>query len=566
MSTRSVAWDGGRLVVRFRFHPALKDAVKAIPGARFDWNEKVWWFPTEAAAAALPQLASAGFDVHELVHRDSKRDASADPLEGGAPTVELPELPEHVGIRQLNAQVARALQRAFPTPQWVVGELQGYERQAHRRHLYVDLVERDGAERVSASVTAVVFQRARERVEQKLRAVGLSLEDGMQVRLRVRVELYEARGSYQVVVEDIDATFSAGELALRREEVLRAVREAGLAERNRSLPWPTLPLRVALLTSADSDAYHDVLSSLQASGYAFDVHAYDVRVQGAQLAPTVTRALAALRGERYDVVLITRGGGSRVELSAWDDLAVAMAVVRCPIKVVVAIGHEQDTCALDDLAASFKTPTAAADELVAMVDAEAVELDRQHERLVRLAEYRVRVERQSLLDAARSIRNAARVAVAEQRVDAVAQRLGRAATQALALAQQREQRASARLRPERLQAAVAREGRALERAAQRIAERSQAQLRATGEALGRVASRVARDGPRPLREQERQLAHLDARLRLVDPAAVLRRGFAWVRDADGASITSATSPPEHATVVFHDGAWRVHVDPTDGET
>ena len=272
-----------------------------------------------------------------------------------------------------------------------------------QRHLYLSLVERGADERVAAKVSCVMFANTRARVERKLAAQGLEVQDEVQVRVLVRVQVYEAQGRYQLLVEDIDPNYSAGELARRREEVVRAVREAGLADANRGLPWPTLPLRVALLTSAGSDAYHDVLSSLGASGYGFSVDAYDVRVQGDGLAPTVLRALAAVsaRASRYDAVIVTRGGGSRVELSAWDDLEVALALARCPVKALVAIGHEQDTSALDELAESYKTPTAAGEALVARVASVEELLTHQRERLARSAEHRVHAERSRALAAAR---------------------------------------------------------------------------------------------------------------------------------------------------------------------
>src|SRR5262249_3678400 len=151
----------------------------------------------------------------------------------------------------------------------------------------------------------------------------------------------------------------------------RRLTERGLVGRNTSLPFPDLPLRVGLVTSLGSDAFNDVLRTLQESGFAFDVTAHGARVQGRLTEPSVLNALdwVRKRAESFDVVLICRGGGSRTDLSWFDSEQLGAAVATFPVPVVVGIGHEQDLSVLDFVGFRRKTPTAAAAYLVERVQA-----------------------------------------------------------------------------------------------------------------------------------------------------------------------------------------------------
>ncbi|MFT6398761.1 MAG: exodeoxyribonuclease VII large subunit, partial [Bradymonadia bacterium] len=368
------------LELSFSFDRALKDFVKSLPRARFDWTSKTWRFPVETAASIVPVLVARGFATSDKVK----------PLlgeEAGPPTT---------SVRQLNQAISKALNQGIPGPIWVAGELANWNRNAHRRHAYFELLDTNAIGRAEAMIGAVMFGSARERIEARAASSGIELADGLSVRLLVRVEMYEERGKIQVIVEDIDVAYSAGELALRKEEVLRALREKGVAERQLQREMPLLPRRIALLTSAQSDAYHDFVHTLERAPYGFEIVPFDVRVQGADLEETVTNALRAIEKskDRFDLVVITRGGGSRTELASWDSLRVAYAVCASRTKVVVAIGHQQDRSVLDEVATSFKTPTEAAERIVERwAQAEAC-VDALSERLARQVGARVGLERE----------------------------------------------------------------------------------------------------------------------------------------------------------------------------
>lgn len=541
----TATWDAerDRLIVRFRYSVERKERVKALAGARFDWTEKYWWFSERDAVAAIVALAADGFDVAQAADA-----LEVEVVDVEAATMELPRetvvtATDGWTIQALNRAVGDAIRAAVPGSVWLVATVEGYDRARPGGAAYFELVERDASDSVVARVSAILWQRERASVVARLASAGIALTDGLAVRVRARVDLYAASGRYQVVIDEVDPGWSAGALAARRERVLAEVRATGRALQNVSLSFPLLPLRVALLTSRESDAYHDVLSSLRSSTYAFEVDAFDVRVQGDQLAPTVIAALRAVasRSDAYDVVVITRGGGSRVELGSWDDVAVALAVVDCPVKVIVAIGHQQDQSSLDALAHSCKTPTEAGETLVACVGAVDQQLRLAVERLDRASTSAVRREQERLLQRGRALAAAARSAMAEQRV-AVTRTIPQRAARAVDALLRRER--------ERLPVLSGR----VARAASGVVQREAA-------ALPRWSSRLTRASLALVASERHALAQRSSRVRLADPREVLARGFALVRDASGGFTTRASDAHAASRVVieFQDGSVQARV-------
>ena len=274
----------------------------------------------------------------------------------------------HWTVGRLNREVKAVLAAAFPQAIWLVGEISGFNRSRHKKHVGFTLIEREATGEQAYQVQAILFDGARREIERKLAAAGnpFTLEDEIEVRVRVRVDLYDAWGAYRVEIEELDLAFTLGEAARRREEIVQKLGAEGLLEKNARLPFPDLPLRVGLITSLGSDAYHDVMRTLGESGFAFQVTAHGARVQGRATEASVLNALDWFRARQayFDAVLICRGGGSRTDLAWFDSEALGRAVAAFPIPIVSGIGHEQDVSVLDHVARRAKTPTAAAGFLV----------------------------------------------------------------------------------------------------------------------------------------------------------------------------------------------------------
>lgn len=386
----------------------------------------------------------------------------------------------------------------------VRGELSGFTRAASG-HCYFSLKDATGS---AALLRCAMFRRAAALLDFQPR-------DGQQVELRGRLGVYEPRGELQLVVESL-ARVGPGSLY---EEFLRLkarLEAQGLFDAARKRPIAPMPRALAVVTSPQAAALHDVLSALARRAPQVPVVLVPTPVQGAEAPPSIAAALAAANALPADVaidtVLLVRGGGSLEDLWAFNDERVVRAIVGSRLPVVVGVGHETDVT-LADLAADLRAPTpTAAAELAATPRAELL----------------------AALDA-RAQRLAARVGRAlereDQRLDRLALRLGRPA------------------------AAVASQAQRLDRLAQRLAQALPTQLRSHGERPQRLAARLERAVAGALQRQDARLALAGQRLQALDPAQVLQRGYAWIEDAEGRPVVSAGAlqPGARIEAVWSDG-------------
>lgn len=404
------------------------------------------------------------------------------------------------GVAALLLATADALAARFGAVA-VRGELSGFNRAASG-HCYFALKDVDGA---PALLRCAMFRRAASLVD-------FSPADGQQVEVRGRLEVYEARGELQLVVESLRRV---GAGTLYEEFVRLKARLQGLglfdaARKRRIAPHPQC---LGVITSRGAAALHDVLTTLARRAPQVSVVVYPTLVQGAEAPPAIVAALAAAneRGEAQTLLLV-RGGGSLEDLWAFNDERVVRAVAASRLPVVCGVGHETDLT-LADLAADVRapTPTAAAElaapaqaELLAVLDGEQAVMTR----VVRRA-----LERQA------------------QRLDTLALRLGRPAG-SLAGQQQRLQALERRL----LQAARSRVDRTTDRTAQ-------------------VAQRLLHAGGVSLQARVAALQLAAQRLAALDPARVLRRGYAWVEGPQGRPVLSAgqIAAGDRITAVWADG-------------
>ncbi len=278
-------------------------------------------------------------------------------------------------VSELNEEIRAALQDAFPAAVWVRGEVQRLPADAaRRRHVYFELhgTGRDAA--VSIPVALLEWDRRRYGLERYLDGTDtvFRLADKLEVCLQCVVDFYPPFGKLQLKLVGVDTSFTLGQLEARRRRVLAYLESHGLMETNGRLEIPRLPLRVGLVTSAGSAAEKDFLTGLRESGFGFRVLRADCRMMGDGMVPQVTGALKGLARAEVDVIVVTRGGGSRADLSWFDHQTVAESIAICPVPVITAIGHEIDRSIADGVAHhACKTPTAAAQDLVARLEAAA---------------------------------------------------------------------------------------------------------------------------------------------------------------------------------------------------
>ncbi|MCY3947979.1 MAG: exodeoxyribonuclease VII large subunit [Acidimicrobiaceae bacterium] len=397
-------------------------------------------------------------------------------------------------VSDLTAAVGETIQRAFPGEVWVRGEIIGYSVAASG-HIYFNLIEPgSGNDRRGARMRVALFKGRQRLVNRDLAAAGgLTLDDGIEVRIRAEVEYYAGSGQVQLIMSGVDPHFTLGVLAADRERILAELAESGLLRRNAALPLPLVPLRVGLVTAAGSAAHADFVHELKASGYAFEVLLCDARVQGVTAEADLVAALRTLGRAEVDVIAVVRGGGDRSDLLAFDLASVAKAIALCPLPVFCGIGHEIDTSVADQAAhTAAKTPTACAAALVAHVAAFDERLATARSVLRLLAERRL-------------ARPRAWLGEARLRLGHHTQRHCRTAAGKLA-------------------------------GARRSLQRSHAHVQRGTVSLRALRPRLERASARRLGTAKAQLRSASALVSAVAPERTLARGFSITRAADGSIV------------------------------
>ena len=269
-------------------------------------------------------------------------------------------------VGQFTEVLNHVLKASFDEGVWVEGEIQGLRKP--NPHAYFTLIENiDG---VKAQLNINLFAGPLRNVQAKLRQQGIELKDGLKVRLFGRVEYYGPFGKLNLIATDVDTQFSAGDVAAKREELLRQLMEKGVDKINKRIPVPLVPLRLGIISSSQAAGWADAQQHLTESGIGFAITFCDVRVQGDSAVSQIVAALNSLsRRDDIDLVMLMRGGGSKGDLAAFDDEQIAMAISKCSHPVFTGIGHEIDTSIADIVAhTANKTPTACAQSVIAIVE------------------------------------------------------------------------------------------------------------------------------------------------------------------------------------------------------
>ena len=276
---------------------------------------------------------------------------------------------ETVSLSSLATFIRRVFALNLPEAVWVSAEL-GQVSES-RGHYWLTLVEKEEfGDEVIAQLDAVIWAGTLKKIHKAhgRKMVNGLLQHGMSVRLKVTASFHERFG-LKLVVEDVDPEHTLGSLEKRRQATLEALARDGILDRNATLPIPSVPQRLAVISSDTAAGLSDFRRQLaeNAYGYRFTVDLYTAAMQGAQTTEEVTRRLRQVgrRKEEYDLIVIVRGGGGKTDLAAFDEEQLCRAVADAPLPVIAGIGHEIDDTVLDRVVhRSLKTPTAVAAFLV----------------------------------------------------------------------------------------------------------------------------------------------------------------------------------------------------------
>ena len=310
---------------------------------------------------------------------------------------------ETLTLFELNNLVHEVIEASFDDSYWVVGELSDVSTPAFGGHFYGELVQKDEeSDRIVARARITCWARNYNILRLRFqKECGEMLRRGLQVKLQVKVSFHEQYG-FSLNVLDIDSTFTLGDLAKRRREILMQLEKDGILHDNQSLPLPRLLRRIAVISSATAAGYGDFCNQLEQNdyGFHFDVKLFPAVMQGEQVPASIISALEEVLAspEHYfDLVVIIRGGGASSDLSDFDNYELAACIALYPLPVLTGIGHERDETVLDYVAHTrVKTPTAAAAFIIDHQAAEATLLDELYQRITRTASERILREKQRL--------------------------------------------------------------------------------------------------------------------------------------------------------------------------
>ncbi|MDL2247727.1 exodeoxyribonuclease VII large subunit [Bacteroides sp. OttesenSCG-928-J23] len=274
-----------------------------------------------------------------------------------------------LSLYDLNSLVRRSITQCLPDEYWVQAELSDVRTHANG-HCYLEFIQKDPrgnaiVAKARGAIWANVFRMLRPYFEE---STGQSFVSGLKVLVKVAVEFHELYG-YSLTVLDIDPVYTLGDIAQRRNEILKQLKEEGVLTLNKELELPLFTQRVAVISSPIAAGYGDFTHQLNSNvhKYYFYTELFPAMMQGNQVEESVLNALEQIlsRQDEFDVVVIIRGGGAVSDLSGFDTYLLAAACAQFPLPIITGIGHERDDTVLDFVAHTrVKTPTAAAEFLI----------------------------------------------------------------------------------------------------------------------------------------------------------------------------------------------------------
>ena len=306
-----------------------------------------------------------------------------------------------LSLYELNNLVRSRLEHAFPEEYWVQAELSDVRSNA-TGHCYLELIEKDARgnnliARARAMIWNQVYRLLKPYFEQE---TGQAFVSGLKVLVKVTVGFHELYG-YSLTILDIDPSYTLGDMARRRREILAKLEEEGVLTLNKELEMPLLPQRIAVISSATAAGYGDFCNQLADNpyGYVFYPRLFPAMMQGERVKESIIGALNRIysHAEAWDVVVIIRGGGATSDLSNFDSYLLAANCAQFPLPIITGIGHERDDTVIDAVAHTrVKTPTAAAEYLIARVHESAAVVENSGGRICQAVRWVLEHEKQQL--------------------------------------------------------------------------------------------------------------------------------------------------------------------------
>ena len=269
-----------------------------------------------------------------------------------------------IDLYELQTRLKEGVERTFPEKVWLKAEISAVKARPGG-HCYLELSQ-SGDGGLVAKAQAIIWSSKYRILSPFFESVaGSPISEGMLVLVRVQVNFSQLYG-LSLIIDDIDPSWSLGEKEKERLRTIARLKDEGLMDLQKELALPSLPYRLAVVSAPDAAGYRDFMRHLHENdyGFVFSTELFPALMQGAGAAVSMSAAIDAAEasGEKFDALLILRGGGAKLDLACYDDYVLASRIARCSLPVLTAVGHDQDVHVCDMVAwTSVRTPTALAD-------------------------------------------------------------------------------------------------------------------------------------------------------------------------------------------------------------
>lgn len=424
-----------------------------------------------------------------------------------------------ITLLELTQRISNLVMRPETQNVWITAELQDVASRGG--HCYMELLQKDEDGRQVARIRGCCWANIYGPLSRRFyEATGQQFASGLKVMLRVSATMHSVFG-LSLVIQEVNTEYTMGDLIRRRNEILRKLQDEGILEDNRSLKWPIVIQRVAIISAPGAAGYGDFINQLlnNPSRLKFKTRLFPAVMQGASAPASIIAALEEIAKEakEWDGVVIIRGGGATSDLQAFEDYALAASVAQFPLPVAIGIGHERDVTVLDWVAnIRLKTPTAVAEWLIGKGETVLGALIAAGNKIVQYATQRVAGDKEQLAQAEALLPVAATGAVERSKA-----MLTRAVSTLYGLS-------SGKIEPSRAR-------------------------------LDMIAANLAAASSNQLRRQAERLDASEKLLEVLSPASTLARGYSITR-IDGHAVSSVKDVPLGALleITLADGSFLAH--------
>ena len=306
-----------------------------------------------------------------------------------------------ISLYELNNLIRGVIANTFSQSFWIRAEMSDV-RVAQNGHCYLEFIEKDSKNRniiakARGSIWANVFRLLKAYFESE---TGQAFSSGLKVLVQVSVEFHELYG-YSLNVHNIDPTYTLGDQAKNRALIIKQLEEEGVLTLNKELELPTIANRIAVISSPTAAGYEDFCNQLEnnTDGFVFYTHLFPAIMQGERTEESIISALDKVyeHADKFDAVIIIRGGGATSELSSFDSYLLAANCAQFPLPVITGIGHERDDTVLDIVAHTrAKTPTAVAEFLIKRIQSASINMYELQEAIITSTNRKITEESVSL--------------------------------------------------------------------------------------------------------------------------------------------------------------------------